>query len=464
MLKNNKVRIIHTGTHVMMRLVTEIISLYCSFCGSMIRQSDSQKCVRCGASFCQKCASHLEINGRGLKCPCGSSEIEPSPIENGPKAEAVEVIFELKKSLKQVGYRPVLALKRTGHLDTRLKEYKKQFLNPRNEIDQIFLETKKIESFVLTEFLEFAAKLKRLYRSVMGLEEAFTDHRNLSLQISLFQKQVTSFDQTVLNKLEPIHEMINLLETKCDEFDQMAKELGRYFDIFFFIPGELGIGFFSGIELHNGRIRKTPIDLSITTDRIVMFQKKRTNIVGQKAVIYDEFPPEDLIDVQKKATSGFIKRDTLQITTIKHDYELRSDHKTLMRIFDALQLAYYGRPSDIYVHEPFRDWSSEIFQEKILSAINFQSEMNDGKSKKDSSSQMKEEPDFVTGVLDDRLRDLRIRKLANERALQELKEGRKKVASRDYFELIKEFELELAKINEAITELLIRTGKTNLLN
>ncbi len=52
---------------------------------------------------------------------------------------------------------------------------------------------------------------------------------------------------------------------------------------------------------------------------------------------------------------------------------------------------------------------------------------------------------------------------AARKALEELKEGRKKVASREYFDLLKQFEFELAKIREERTELLIKTGKTNLL-
>ncbi|MFX0122183.1 MAG: hypothetical protein ACFFAE_00975 [Candidatus Hodarchaeota archaeon] len=434
-------------------------SLYCSFCGIMIHELDSQKCSDCGAAFCSQCASQLKINGSQIKCPCGSSNIKLGSPKQNLKSDSLEQIFDLKRSLKQVAYRPVLVLKRTGHLESRLRSFRKQFLIPGNQIDKIFLETKKIENFTLSEFQEYSAKLNRLYRSLMGLNPSFTDHRNFSLQLTLFQKQISSFDQTVQDKLQSIHDLIEQMENKCDQFEEMARQLGRCFDTLVFVPGELVVGYFENIELHNSRIRKTTIDIVITTDRIILLKWKRFNLRGQRTKKYDEFPPEDLIDVQKTKV-GILKRDQLQITTIKHDYELRTDGDTLMRIFDALQLSYYGRPSEIYVHEPFRDWSSEIYQEKILSGLNFH---NNNNGSTDHSSNQHKEPDFVTGVLDDRLRDLRLRKLANEKALQELKEGRKKVSSRDYFDLIKQFELELAKINEAITELLVRTGKTNLL-
>ena len=437
-------------------------NLYCSFCGIMIRELESQKCLECGAAFCLQCASRLQINGTELKCSCGSTNLEKGSPAQNLKTETLENIFELKRSLKQVGYRPVIVLKRTGHIESRLRSFRKQFLIPGSQIDKIFLETKKIENFTLSEFQEYSSKLNRLYRSLMGLDSSFTDYRNLSLQLTLFQKQIKSFDQTVQDKLQPIHDLIEKIENQCDQFDKMARHLGRCFNIFVFIPGELTIGFFPNIELQNSRIRKTTIDFAITTDRIVILCKKRHKILSQKIVIFDEFPPEDLIDVQK-TSAGFLKRDKLKITTIKHDYELRADFQTLMRIFDALQLSYYGRPSDVYVHEPFRDWSSEIYQEKILSALNFNSNViGNTRGTTEPTSDQERKPDFVAGVLEDRLRDLRLRKLANEKALQELKEGRKKVASRDYFDLIKQFELELAKINEAITELLIRTGKTNL--
>ncbi|MFW9905846.1 MAG: hypothetical protein ACFFFH_16050 [Candidatus Thorarchaeota archaeon] len=433
-------------------------SLYCSFCGKMINELDSQKCSDCGAAFCEQCASQLKINGSQIKCPCGSSNIKSSSPVQSQKSETLEYIFDLKRSLKHVAYRPVLVLKRTGHLESRLRSFRKQFLIPGNQIDKIFLETKKIENFTLSEFQEYSAKLNRLYRSLMGLNSSFTDHRNFSLQLTLFQKQINSFDQTVQDKLQPIHDLIEQMENKCDQFEEMARNLGRCFDTFVFVPGELVIGYFANIELRNSRIRKTIVDIVITTDRIVLLKWKRFSVRGQRTKIYDEFPPEDLIDVQKSKV-GLLKRDQLQITTIQHDYELRTDGDALMQIFDGLQLSYYGRPSEIYVHEPFRDWSSEIYQEKILSGLNFHTNNNEGTEHPNESK----EPDFVTGVLDDRLRDLRLRKLANEKALQELKEGRKKVSSRDYFDLIKQFELELAKINEAITELLVRTGKTNLL-
>ncbi|MHA2293846.1 MAG: hypothetical protein ACXACK_16920 [Candidatus Hodarchaeales archaeon] len=422
---------------------------------------DSQKCLDCGAAFCAKCASNLQINGTHLKCPCGSVNIERDSPSRNLKIEKLEQIFELKRLLKQVAYRPVILLKRTGHLESRLRSFRKQFLIPGNQIDKIFLETKKIENFILTEFQEYSSKLFRLYRSFMGLNSSFTDPRNFSLQLSLFQKNIRTFDQTVQDKLQPIHELIRELENQCDRFDEMIRHLGGCFDTFVFVPGELGIGLFSNIKLKNNRIRKTSIDLIITTDRIVILKKRRHKLITHKTVIYDEFPPEDLIDVQK-TTTGFFKHDKLYITTIKHDYEFRADFHTLMHIFDALQLSYYGRPSEFLIHEAFRDWSSEIYQEKILTALNFQEESNNNNGISDKSPIHEKEPDFVTGVLDDRLRDLRLRKLANEKTLQELKEGRKKVASRDYFELIKQFELELAKINEGITELLVRTGKTNL--
>ena len=425
----------------------------------MIHELDSQKCSDCGAAFCPQCASQLNVNGSQIKCPCGSSKIENGSPAQNLKSETLEYIFDLKRALKQVAYRPVLVLKRTGHLESRLRAFRKQFLIPGNQIDKIFLETKKIENFTLSEFQEYSAKLNRLYRSLMGLNSSFNDHRNFSLQLTLFQKQIKSFDQTVQDKLQPIHDLIEQMEIKCDQFEEMARNLGRCFDTLVFVPGELVIGYFANIELHNSRIRKKTVDIIITTDRIFLLKWKRFSVRGQRTKIYDEFPPEDLIDVQKSKV-GILKRDQLQITTIKHDYELRTDGETLIRIFDGLQLSYYGRPSEIYVHEPFRDWSSEIYQEKVLSGLNFHNNNNGGTE--NPSNQIKE-PDFVTGVLDDRLRDLRLRKLANEKALQELKEGRKKVSSRDYFDLIKQFELELAKINEAITELLVRTGKTNLL-
>ena len=425
----------------------------------MINKLDSQKCSDCGAAFCEHCASQGKIIGSQIRCPCGSSNIQNGSPEQNQKSETLEYIFDLKRFLKQVAYRPVLILKRTGHLESRLRSFRKQFLIPGNQIDKIFLETKKIENFTLSEFQEYSAKLNRLYRSLMGLNSSFTDHRNLSLQLTLFQKQISSFDQTVQDKLHPIHDLIEQMENKCDQFEEMARNLGRCFDTFVFVPGELVIGYFANIELRNSRIRKTAVDIVITTDRIFLLKWKRFSVRGQRTKIYDEFPPEDLIDVQKLKV-GLLKRDQLQITTIKHDYELRTDGETLMRVFDGLQLSYYGRPSEIYVHEPFRDWSSEIYQEKILAGLNFHSNNNGGTE----HSNKNKEPDFVMGVLDDRLRDLRLRKLANEKALQELKEGRKKVSSRDYFDLIKQFELELAKINEAITELLVRTGKTNLLS
>lgn len=437
-------------------------NLYCSFCGTMIRESESQKCLECGAAFCLQCASQLQANSTDLKCPCGSTSVENISPEQDLKTDTLENIFKLKRSLKQVGYRPVIVLKRTGHIESKLRSFRKQFLIPGNQIDKVFLDTKKIENFILSEFQEYSTKLNRLYCTLMGLDSSFTDYRNLSLQLTLFQKQVKSFDQTVQDKIEPIHDLIVQIENQCDQFEEMTRHLGRCFEALVFVPGELVIGFFSNIDLRNNRIRKTTINLAITTDRIILLKRKRFKVKGQKTVKIDEFPPEDLIDVQKTKI-GLLKRDKLQITTIEHDYELRSDGNMLMRIFDALQLCYYGRPSNAFVHEPFRDWSSEIYQEKILSALNFQARIT-GNTKRstDATPNQEREPDFVTGVLEDRLRDLRLRKLANERTLQELKEGRKKVSSREYFELVKQFELELAEINEAITEILVRTGKTNL--
>jgi hypothetical protein len=243
----------------------------------------------------------------------------------------------------------------------------------------------------------------------------------------------------------------------------MRKNLVRCFNLVVLIPGELGIGYFPNIDLHNNGIRRTSIDLIITTDRIVFLKRRRTKFLGQKLVKIDEFHPKALVDVQKK-NSGFMKRDKLLITAVKQDFEIRANEKTLLSIYYSLKLSYYGRPTDLYINEPFRDWSSEIYQEKILAALNFQKKKDVAFSHSPVSQKSEKNlPEFVNGFLEELLRDLRIRELAANKALEELKEQRKKVASREYFDLLKQFEFELAKIREERTELLIKTGKTNLL-
>jgi hypothetical protein len=222
-------------------------SSYCSFCGAKIRMLDMLRCLECGAAFCLQCASRLQINGTQLKCPCGSSNIESNSSSKNWKAEALENIFELRRSLKRVGYSPVILLKRTGHLESRLKALRKQFFIPGNQIDHIFLETKKIENFMLPEFREYCTKLNKLYLTIMGLNSSLADPHHLSLQLTLFQKQISSFDQTVQGKLQPIHELIDQVATQCDEFETMVGELSRNFDTFVFVPGELGIVLFHNI-------------------------------------------------------------------------------------------------------------------------------------------------------------------------------------------------------------------------
>ena len=402
------------------------------------------------------------MNDSQLKCSCGSPNIEAFQTNKNGKADILEHIFDIKRSLKQVGYRPVILLKRTGHLESRLRSFRKQFLIPGNLIDKIFLETKKIENFTLNEFQEYASKLHRIYQNIVRSPLSENIFRNAYLQISLFEKHIASFDQTVLTKLENITLMIEQVEKQCDLFDEMRKNLAHCIDNFVLTPGELGIGYFSNLVLSNDGIRRIVIDLMITTDRIMLLRKKRTRFLGNKTQIYDEFPPKALIDVQKR-NHGLLKREKLFISAIKRDFTLRSDSKTLLRIFNSLKLSYMGRPSDLYINEPFRDWSSEIYQEKILSALNFQNKSHRSslreKEGKDSPENM---PDFVNEFVGERLKELRIHELAANKALDELKEGRKKVASREYFELLKQFEYELAKIAEERRDLLRRSGKSNL--
>jgi len=436
---------------------------YCHFCGTRLSISEIHKCLDCGATFCQQCATRSLTNGTVLKCTCGSKSIQASNTPKNGKADLLEQIFDLKRLLKHVGYRPVILLKRTGQLESRLRSFRKQFLIPGNLIDKIFLETKKIENFTLEEFQEYTAKLQRIYHNVVTSPLSENAFRNSSLQISLFEKHVNSFDQTVLSKLSNISTLIEQVEKQCDSFDEMRKNLVRCLNVFVLMPGELGIGYFPNIDLHNNSIRKSSIDLIITTDRIAFIQKKRAKIISQKIVKIDEFPRKALVDVQKK-NSGFLKRDKLLITAVKRDFEIRANEKTLLSIYYSLKLSYYGRPTDLYINEPFRDWSSEIYQEKILASLNFQKKKNPTFSH--STESLKSErniPDFVNGFLEELLRDLRIRELAAKKALEELKIQRKKVASREYFDLLKQFEFELAKIREERTELLIKTGKTNLL-
>ncbi|MHA1512613.1 MAG: hypothetical protein ACTSRJ_00935 [Candidatus Hodarchaeales archaeon] len=438
-------------------------SCYCHFCGTRLSISEIHKCLDCGATFCHQCATRSLTNGNILKCTCGSKNVHASNTPKNGKADLLEQIFDLKRLLKQVGYRPVILLKRTGQLETRLRSFRKQFLIPGNLIDKIFLETKKIENFTLEEFQEYSAKLQRIYHNVVGSALSENSFRNSSLQISLFEKHINSFDQTVLSKLSNISAMIEQVEKQCDTFDEMRKNLVRCLNVFVLTPGELGIGYFPNVDLHNNGIRKISVDLIITTDRIVFIQKRRARVISHKIVKIDEFPPKALVDVQKK-NSGFMKRDKLLITAVKRDFEIRANEKSLLGIYYSLKLSYYGRPTDLYINEPFRDWSSEIYQEKILAALNFQKKKNFNFSPSPESHKSERNiPDFLNGFLEELLRDLRIRELAAKKALEELKEQRKKVSSREYFDLLKQFEFELAKIREERTELLIKTGKTNLL-
>ncbi|MHA2053804.1 MAG: hypothetical protein ACXAB2_09005 [Candidatus Hodarchaeales archaeon] len=438
---------------------------YCSFCGAQLSTSEVHKCLACAATFCQQCATRSFLNGSQLKCSCGSTKIEAfQPTKDG-KANLLEHIFDLKRTLKQVGYRPVILLKRTGHLESQLRSFRKQFFIPGTIIDKIFLETKKIENFTLSEFQEYASKLQRIYHNVVRLPLSENAFRNSSLQISLFEKHIASFDQTVLTKLANISLLIEQVEEQCTLFEEMRKRLTRCIDKFVLIPGELGIGYFSNIDLQNNGIRRSLIDIIITTDRIVMLRRKRKNVVSQTLEMFDEFSPKALQDVQKKS-GGIFKRDRLIINAVKRDFVFRDNNQVLLRIFNALKLSYMGRPSGLYVNEPFRDWSSEIYQEKILSALNFQNKTHLKQSHSSSGESLlvaKNVPDFVNDFLEERLRDLRIVELATKRALEELKEQRKKVGSKEYFELLKQFEFDLAKIAEERKELLTKTGKTNLL-
>ena len=436
---------------------------YCHFCGTRLSISEIHKCLDCGATFCHQCATRSLTHGNILKCTCGSQKVHASSTPKNGKADLLEHIFDLKRFLKQVGYRPVILLKRTGQLEARLRSFRKQFLIPGNLIDKIFLETKKIENFTLEEFQEYTAKLQRIYHNVVTSALSENAFRNSSLQISLFEKHINSFDQTVLSKLSNISSMIEQVEKQCDTFDEMSKNLVRCLNVFVLTPGELGIGYFPNIDLHNNGIRKTSVDVIITTDRIAFIQKRRARIISQKMIKIDEFSPKALVDVQKK-NSGFFKRDKLLITAVKRDFEIRANEKSLLSIYYSLKLSYYGRPTDLYINEPFRDWSSEIYQEKILAALNFQKKKTQSLSQSSESQKSEKNiPAFLNGFLEELLRDLRIRELAAKKALEELKEQRKKVASREYFDLLKQFEFELAKIREERTELLVKTGKTNLL-
>ena len=436
---------------------------YCHFCGTRLSISEIHKCLDCGSTFCHQCATRSLSNGNDLVCTCGSQKVQASTTPKNGKADLLEQIFNLKRLLKQVGYRPVILLKRTGQLESRLRSFRKQFLIPGNLIDKIFLETKKIENFTLEEFQEYTAKLQRIYHNVVTSPLSENSFRNSSLQISLFEKHVNSFDQTVLSKLSNISTMIEQVEKQCDSFDKMRKSLIRCINVLVLTPGELGIGYFPNVDLHNNSLRKTSIDLIITTDRIVLIQRRRIKIFGQKIAKVDEFHPRALEEVQKK-NSGFMKRDKLVITAVKRDFEIRASRNTLLGIYYSLKLSYYGRPTDLYINEPFRDWSSEIYQEKILAALNFQKKKDVSFSySPESQKSEKNIPDFVNGFLEELLRDLRIRELAANKALEELKVQRKKVAGREYFDLLKQFEFELAKIREERTELLVKTGKTNLL-
>lgn len=379
------------------------------------------------------------------------------------KTELLEYLFILKKALKHVAYRPVVLLKRLGHLESQLCPLMTKFLVPIEQIDQMFSDTKKIEEFILGEFHDFSTKLNRFYQNIFEFRGHVNDSPDLALQMNLFQKQVQTFDQTAQTKLQSIMDLLDDLFQECTAIYQMEKDLDQFSSVYGLDQGELGIKMFPNIELNGQGARKTNVNMLITTNRIVFLQKKRKNVVAHKIVLYDEFGTGDLLDV-KIVEEGFFKRHKLVIEALKREYGLYSDSETLDQIVKCLHVGYYGEFTNNYTHKPLRDWSSEVYQEEILAALNFSMNPQEYRKTNESPSLMPSErtPDFVIEVVDERLRDLRVQKMANIKALEELKTGGRKVTNRDYFDLVKQFELELAKINETITDLLIRTGKTNL--
>ncbi|MFW9855467.1 MAG: hypothetical protein ACFFFG_10415 [Candidatus Thorarchaeota archaeon] len=437
--------------------------LFCSFCGVQIQKGKGYKCQDCQAIFCALCGVKRGDQGFLITCKCGSGIVNREESNLDLKTELLEHLFVLKKALKQVAYRPVVLLKRLGHLESQLRPLMTKFLIPIEQIDRMFSDTKEIEEFILEEFKEFSTKLHRYYQNISEVKGLASSSSDLALQLTLFQKQVQTFDQTVQMRLGSIEDLLDDLSSEYTAIHKMERELRQFSDVFGFGPGELGIGLFPKVELNGESVRKTRVNMLITTNRIMFLQNKRKNVLGNEIVLYDEFGTGDLVDV-KIVEEGLLKRRKLMIQAMKREYGLYSDSGTLDQIVKSLQIGYYGEPNNNYTHKPLRDWSSEVYQEEILSALNFSMNTKEDHTVLDSASPLFPErtPNYVSEVVDEHLRDLRIQKMATIKALEELKTGGRKVTNRDYFDLVKQFELDLAKINERITDLLIRSGKTNL--
>jgi hypothetical protein len=296
-----------------------------------------------------------------LTCKCGSKTVNREELTLDLKTELLEYIFVLKKALKHVAYRPVVLLKKLGHLESQLRPLMTKFLVPLEQIDQMFIDAKEIEEFILEEFQDFSSKLHRYYQNISEVRGGSSNPSDLALQLTLFQKQVQTFDQTVQTKLQSIEDLLDNLSSECTTFYQMEKDLEQFSEVFGFGPGELGIHLFPNIELNGESVRKTNVNILITTNRIIFLQKKRKNVVGHEIVLYDEFGTGDLLDV-KIIEGGFLKRHKLIIEALKREYGLYSDSETLDQIVKSLQIGYYGQPNNNYTHKPLRDWSSEVYQ------------------------------------------------------------------------------------------------------
>lgn len=449
-------------------LINEVTKGFCALCGIELLD-ESKECPDCGSLYCYDCASRLRISGKSSSCLCGSKNLTPSLKD---KVSVVERILDIRRVLKQTLYRPVILLRRSGRVEEEFNRHKNHFLIPRELLNRIFYEITGVQNSILEEIPDYVDKIHGYY--AMAVDHHISDPvlQKIDLRLNLLNDHLESFDVSVETRLKMSEHLIEAGDIICSQIETLKSYITSLKEKFNLLPGELGIGIFNDILMKKGRFTSQKVDVLVTTDRLILLKNEKNKFFRSTKEILEILRPEDVLE-QKYVKNNKNDRAHLSIICLNQKIFFEQSSSILESLHDGLNLSKHGRPTE-FNKRSFklqRDWSSDDYQERVLKSLKLsqtaefaKTGINEDREENQISSENSEKPEFLDELLKQRLTELRHRKTAVQSALVELKSGTRKIANRDYFDLLRQFELELAQIEEQITSIMVKSGLTNLMH
>ncbi len=307
--------------------------------------------------MCSSCHESILLQSRPNEevCPsCGS--IQTIQLLGSLRGMTVNDLINLRNALKNAAYQPIIILKKAKFLLEQLYHLQKHFwIQPYLEmISNIPDILTSIEPFITSYLRDFVSRLRILLKHLDQNVDFFTlsednSYPNLGFEGALLLIQAESFMKAISSRLKPLKDSLNEIESIVSIFLKIQDDELQYLrKKFNFHVNELIITYFKDLSVKGGGLRFKKANLMLTTERILLFRKNKSELALDKI-----FLREEVIDSTFKK-SRFTGAHLEIYLSDERRLIVKADHVTLNQIYLTMLHGWtnFEHQSSLINHSP----------------------------------------------------------------------------------------------------------------